>query len=319
MKKIFTLLMSVLLVAGLMSCNEKGGNVAAATGDVKAIVDSMSMTLGDLMGGQMKGQISMTDSTIDFNKVYATAEQTMKSPMSMIEKADTSNHAATIGMQIGMQLIQMHAGFKGQFGVGLNSSLFMKHLQAALTAATAPDQQAMMQGQASLQGLETRLTEAILANNPEVIKNKQDGEKYMATLKDYTKTASGLAYKVVKEGAGENFKDGDVVMVKYVGKHINGEEFDNSKDEAVPFPLNGVVKGFAEMLKLMKPGEKVIAVLPGDIAYGVQGNPQGGIGRSETLVFEMEAVGVQENKAPATAAPKVNPNASAKPASAKAK
>ena len=83
-------------------------------------------------------------------------------------------------------------------------------------------------------------------------------------------------------------------MVNYVGKHIDGKEFDSSK-EPVPFQTSQVVPGFAEMIKLMKPGMKVEVIIPGDLAYGPEGR-EPTIGSNETLVFEMETVGKQEQK-----------------------
>ncbi len=85
-------------------------------------------------------------------------------------------------------------------------------------------------------------------------------------------------------------------MVKYRGTHVNGEEFDKSPD-AVAFDLRQVVPGFAEIIKLMKPGAKVTAVLPYNLAYGEEGsrNPMSGemiIKPFETLVFEIETVGL---------------------------
>lgn len=126
--------------------------------------------------------------------------------------------------------------------------------------------------------------------------NKQDGEKYIADqLKNDTaliKTESGLCYKILEEGEGENFKPTETVYVIYVGKHIDGTEFDSSNGETVPFPLQNVVAGFREVITLMKPGAKAIAIIPSNLGYGVNG--QGPIGPNETLVFELTTVGLNE-------------------------
>ena len=122
--------------------------------------------------------------------------------------------------------------------------------------------------------------------------NKQDGEKYLAEqMKNDTafiKTESGLCYKILEEGEGDTFKPTDTVDVIYVGKHIDGTEFDSSKDETVPFPLQNVVAGFREVITLMKPGAKAIAIIPSHLGYGDKG--QGPIGPNETLVFELTTV-----------------------------
>ncbi len=122
--------------------------------------------------------------------------------------------------------------------------------------------------------------------------NEQEGEKYIAEQlkKDpaFTKTQSGLCYKILEEGQGENFTDTATVDVIYVGKHIDGNEFDSSKGNVVPFPLQNVVPGFREVITLMKPGAKAIAIIPSHLGYGTQG--QGPIGPNETLVFELTTV-----------------------------
>jgi len=47
---------------------------------------------------------------------------------------------------------------------------------------------------------------------------------------------------------------------------------------------------------MMKPGAHYILYLPADLAYGVQGQPYGGIKPNETLVFDVTVVGI-ENEA----------------------
>jgi FKBP-type peptidyl-prolyl cis-trans isomerase FklB len=80
--------------------------------------------------------------------------------------------------------------------------------------------------------------------------------------------------------------------VNYVGRHLNDSVFDKSGDQPVPFNLKQVIPGFAEMIQLMKPGSKVTVVIPGELAYGPQGNR--GIEPNETLIFDIETLGVQD-------------------------
>jgi len=103
-------------------------------------------------------------------------------------------------------------------------------------------------------------------------------------------TESGLQYSVIKEGAGAKPKVTDQVKVHYVGTLLNGTQFDSSVDRGQPatFPLNGVIPGWTEALQLMTVGSKYKLFIPGNLAYGEQGQPQGGIGPNEVLVFEVE-------------------------------
>jgi FKBP-type peptidyl-prolyl cis-trans isomerase FklB len=106
-------------------------------------------------------------------------------------------------------------------------------------------------------------------------------------------TASGLQYKVLKEGSGPSPKATDTVKVNYRGTTIDGTEFDSSykRGEAATFPVNRVIKGWTEALQLMKPGSKYQLFVPAELAYGERG-AGGDIGPNSTLLFEVELVGI---------------------------
>ena len=84
------------------------------------------------------------------------------------------------------------------------------------------------------------------------------------------------------------------MKVIYTGKHVDGQVFDSSNGQAVSFPVAAVVPGFKQMLLMMRPGTKAYCIIPGDLAYGQQGTPDGSIAPNETLVFEIEAVGLDK-------------------------
>jgi len=142
--------------------------------------------------------------------------------------------------------------------------------------------------------------------------NKVEGEKFLAEnkKKEGVKTTdSGLQYIVVEEGKGDSPADDDTVTVDYAGTLIDGTEFDSSykRGEPVSFPVNGVIKGWTEALKLMKPGSKLKLFIPSELAYGERGAGKD-IGPSATLIFEVELKEVKKADkaaAPAAAKPKV--------------
>ena len=140
----------------------------------------------------------------------------------------------------------------------------------------------------------------------ESAKNAAAGEKFLAENKGkegVKTTASGLQYKVLKEGSGASPKETDTVEVNYRGTLINGTEFDSSykRNEPASFPVNRVIKGWTEGLQLMKPGSKYQLFVPADLAYAERGAGQD-IGPNETLIFEVELLKVQPAEAPATPA-----------------
>ncbi len=86
----------------------------------------------------------------------------------------------------------------------------------------------------------------------------------------------GLQYEVVRNGDvnGVSPKLVDTVEVNYIGRHIDGNEFENSYKNGQPavFQVTGVIKGWVEVLLLMKPGDHWKIYIPSELAYGAAGN-----------------------------------------------
>src|SRR5947209_6583908 len=128
-------------------------------------------------------------------------------------------------------------------------------------------------------------------------KNEADSEKFLADnkKKDGVKTtASGLQYKVIKEGNGPQPKSSDTVTVNYRGTLTDGTEFDSSYKRGQPatFPLAGVIKGWTEGLQLMKTGSKYQFFILPAMSYG-EHSPSPTIPPNSTLIFEVELISIQ--------------------------
>lgn len=143
-------------------------------------------------------------------------------------------------------------------------------------------------------------------------KNVAEGKKFLEEnkKKDGVKTtASGLQYKVMKEGTGAQPKESDTVTVNYRGTLISGTEFDSSYKRGQPatFPVNGVIKGWTEALQMMKAGSKYQLFIPSDLAYGPRAmGPD--IAPNSTLIFEVELLEVKP--AASAASPSPSPTSS---------
>ena len=108
-------------------------------------------------------------------------------------------------------------------------------------------------------------------------------------------TDSGLQYKVLQQGTGEQYpKATDKVTVHYHGTLIDGRVFDSSVDrgEPITFGLNQVIKGWTEGVQLMVVGDKIRLFIPSELAYG-QGSA-GIITPGSTLIFDVELLAINQ-------------------------
>jgi peptidylprolyl isomerase len=104
---------------------------------------------------------------------------------------------------------------------------------------------------------------------------------------DAKRTASGLAYKVLKPGINARRPSAtSTVTVHYTGWTTDGKMFDSSvvRGEPTTFPLNNVIKGWTEGLQLMATGEKTRFWIPQELAYKGESAPYG------MLVFDVELI-----------------------------
>jgi len=106
-------------------------------------------------------------------------------------------------------------------------------------------------------------------------------------------TASGLQYQILKEGQGNTPKSGDTVIVNYRGTLLDGKEFDSSYKRGQPatFPVDRVIPGWQEALKLMKPGAKWRLYVPPKLAYDLNSPPP--IPPGSLLVFDVDLMSIQ--------------------------
>ena len=129
----------------------------------------------------------------------------------------------------------------------------------------------------------------------EVEKNKIAGAEFLAKMEqdpDVIKTESGLLYKIDRLGTGEKPQITSLVQVHYVGRLIDGTEFDSSYKRGKPadFSLQGLIRGWQEGICLMPVGSKFTFYIPYELGYGEQG--QGPIPAASPLIFEVELLEV---------------------------
>ena len=129
--------------------------------------------------------------------------------------------------------------------------------------------------------------------------NREAGEKFLAENKikeGVQTTASGLQYKVIKEGKGAIPTKDDKVRVLYTGKTIDGNVFDstaNRNNEPATFGVGQVIAGWTEALTMMPVGSKWEVYIPQELGYGAKGAGSS-IEPYSALIFEVELLGIEK-------------------------
>ena len=110
-------------------------------------------------------------------------------------------------------------------------------------------------------------------------------------------TPSGLQYEVIYEGTGETPGPADAVLVHYRGATISGGVFDTTyeKDEPMEIPLDRVIPGWSEGLRMMREGGKARLYIPPELAYGENGAGNF-IGPNAVLIFDVELLSIMRSQ-----------------------
>lgn len=107
---------------------------------------------------------------------------------------------------------------------------------------------------------------------------------------------SGVQYRVLGKGKGKSPSGQDVVIAHYVGRLIDNKKFESSyeKGEPLKFMPSGVIKGWREVLPLMKEGDKWELYIPSELGYG-SGGIKDKVPPFSTLIYEFELLKVESS------------------------
>lgn len=126
--------------------------------------------------------------------------------------------------------------------------------------------------------------------------NAKRGKEFLAENRSkagVVELPSGVQYKILKRGNGPKPTESDIVKVLYRGTLLDGTEFDSTDaDHPVDLKASALIAGWKEALSLMPVGSKWQIFVPATLAYGERGVGSD-IGPNETLVFEVELLGIK--------------------------
>jgi FKBP-type peptidyl-prolyl cis-trans isomerase FklB len=231
----------------------------------------------------------------------APAPKTQKAPAAKTGTAAPAKSSATLVLKTQKEKASYAVGMnigKGmrKDALDVDSAILLRGIKDGF-AGSKPllSDQEMQAAFAALQDEMTKKQQAMKMQAADT--NKTQGETFLAANKakpGVVTLASGLQYKILKEGTGPKPLAGDSVVCNYRGTLIDGTEFDSSykRGQPVTFPVGRVIKGWTEALQLMPVGSKWQLFIPADLAYGDRGAGQD-IGPNATLIFEIELISIQ--------------------------
>ncbi len=109
---------------------------------------------------------------------------------------------------------------------------------------------------------------------------------------DFTKSESGLHYKIIDEGTGEDYiRMTDEVTFAYKGTFLSGEVFQIiTAEDAITFQVRELIAGWQEALMMLKENGKIHVIIPPHLGYG---NKQTGlIPPNSILYYELQILRV---------------------------
>ena len=223
----------------------------------------------------------------------AAHAQTRMSPPAPA-KLDKTKVSYAIGYQIGSQF----ADGRSQPGV---PDIDIATLQRAIQDAYAKRHPgvSMQDMRLQLQRLDQQMHADALAEFKRIAAaNARKSADFMARNRQrpgVVQLPSGIQYAVLSQGSGTVSPTvTSVVTVNYRGMLIDGTEFDSTWAHGAPvsFPVNGVIRGWQDVIPRMHVGDRWKVVIPPQLAYGGDGVlPR--IGPNEALVFEIELLDIK--------------------------
>lgn len=127
------------------------------------------------------------------------------------------------------------------------------------------------------------------------LKTKNEpGPKDADAPAEFTATASGLKYRILRKSEGPKPTAQNTVTAHYKGWLDDGTVFDSSytKGKPITFPLRRFVPGWAEGMQLVGKGGMIELEIPGKLAYADRPPPGSGIPPNATLHFVVELLDI---------------------------
>jgi FKBP-type peptidyl-prolyl cis-trans isomerase FklB len=214
----------------------------------------------------------------------AAAAQQQKAPPAPLTAADKPNLSYAVGYQIGNDFLER------KIDVDLNQVI--KAMQDGYAKKPPTVSEETMRD--VLGRMQYQVYSQAKAEFDKVAgENKAKGQRFLAenkVKKGVVSLPSGVQYVVIEEGTGSKHPTlQSEVTVNFRSSLISGLELDSSfaRGEPFKFKVSDVLKGWQEVLPLMKVGDYWRVYVPSELAYGERGD-QRRVGPNEVMVFEIK-------------------------------
>ena len=251
-RTVFITLFAALPFLMLVGCNT-GGSPSSQDVELATTIDSVSYSLGQLYGKQMKQQ-GMTD--VKAEKLLAGLTGALQDEEPRIDQSQ---------IQQLIQAYQLKARQNAQRMRQEESQKYITEGQQFLDSNISEEGVNMTES-----GIQYKVLEEGSGESPTAEDTVQ--VHYVGSLLDGTVFDTSI-----KEVAEEN----DIY-------NSRREPYNPAE-----FPLNGVIAGWTEGLQLMQEGAKYKFWIPGELAYGQNPPPGSPINPGQLLVFEVELLEVK--------------------------
>ena len=291
MKKTILRIVFLIMVSTNCIAQENGLKVSLKTQN-----DSLNYALGFANGDGIKNyyfkNLNSDQAITNFMKWLDLAYHSSDNEIIRNDSTNEYFGISQVGNKIGSELKkQLIKGLMGYANIKVDYGLIKQGLDDGMRGS-----EKVMKVNEAMEFLQKAVKK--LANKsmtPGDILNKTAGEEFLSNNKKrpgVKTTNSGLQYEIVNYGTGPFPTDLSTVMIQYNGTLIDGTQFDSINSlKPISFKLKDVIKGWAEVLKIMPVGSKFKVYIPQELAYGYMNH--GIIKPYSTLVFEIELRGIE--------------------------
>ena len=265
------------------------------------VADKQLSDSASIMYGKIVGSYTLSDfQKFEQDMQTADVKNDMLKGLRMV-MASGDSKGVRIGMQLGVAMLGEIEQFEAQ-GIDIDKNAVLKYFMQEFDKDSVDMTNVMDYGakfrsiMENVQAQKQAFEDSKAAEEPVAVQNGLAGKAYIDKLKaedpEIKTSESGLSYKITNPGEPAEITDNTTLTVKYRGLLTDGTVFDESTEEGANFSPAGVIPGFAEGLKMLGKGGVATLYIPGELAYGVNGIPQAGIGPNQTLIFEIEILDV---------------------------